>query len=114
MWSSPVSFRSCKLNPVTKFKASPPVWVRLLVCLAIAGVAFAAHQTALDRYVAAPDANYKYDLVNTIPGEGYTAYVLQMTSQQWRTAPDVDNPICKHWVTIVKPPHVTTSLRFLY
>ena len=33
--------------------------------------------TGLDRYVQAPDANYHYDLVKTVPGNGYTTYVLK-------------------------------------
>ncbi len=58
-------------------------------------------QTALDRYVYKPDSNYGYKLVNTSKGEGYTAYVLELTSQQWRTAEEVDRPIWKHWLTII-------------
>jgi hypothetical protein len=43
-----------------------------------------AAKTALDRYVDAPDPSYTYELAATIPGEGYTAFVLDMTSQTWR------------------------------
>ncbi len=32
--------------------------------------------TPLDDYIKAPDDNYRYSVVNTIKGEGYTAYVL--------------------------------------
>ena len=34
------------------------------------------------RYVAVPDPSYRYELIETIPGDGYTAHVLEMTS--WR------------------------------
>ncbi len=71
-------------------------------------------QTALDRYIAKPDASYKYALAATIPGQGYTAYVLDMTSQTWRGAAEVDRTEWKHWVTIVKPEQVGTSTGFLY
>jgi len=76
----------------------------------------AAHAatTALDRYVAAPDPNYKYELINTIPGEGFKTYVLEMTSQQWRTKDEVNRPIWKHWLTIVVPQRVTTDIGFLF
>jgi hypothetical protein len=47
-------------------------------------------QTALDRYIAAPDPSYGYRLMNVIEGKGYRAYVLQMTSQRWRTSADVN------------------------
>lgn len=75
--------------------------------------ALAGEPTALDRYVATPDPNYHYTLVKTIPGDGYTAYVLDMTSQQWRTAAEVDKPVWKHWLTIVEPEHVKTSIGVL-
>ena len=70
--------------------------------------------TGLDRYVQAPDANYHYDLVNTIPGDGYTTYVLNMTSQAWRSAAEVDHPIWKHWLTIVRPDQVKGTTGFLF
>jgi PhoPQ-activated pathogenicity-related protein len=70
--------------------------------------------TGLDRYVQAPDANYHYDLVNTIPGDGYTTYVLNMTSQAWRSAAEVDHPIWRHWLTIVRPDQVKGTTGFLF
>jgi PhoPQ-activated pathogenicity-related protein len=71
-------------------------------------------QTALDRYVFKPDANFSYKLVNTSKGEGYTAFVLELTSQQWRTADEVDRPIWVHWLTIIQPDKVNTPIGFLY
>ena len=73
----------------------------------------ARKQTALDRYVFKPDSNFNYNLVNTIKGAGYTAFVLELTSQQWRTAEEVDRPLWKHWLTIVQPDQVNTSTGFL-
>src|SRR5262249_7072998 len=73
-----------------------------------------AQQTALDRYVHAPDASYKFELVKTIPGEGYTAYVLDLTSQTWKTPVASDHQIWKHWLTVVRPEHVEYSTGFLY
>jgi hypothetical protein len=70
---------------------------------------FAEDRTALDRYLGLPDPNYRYDLISTIPGYQCTAYVLEMTSQQWRTTVDVDRPIWKHWLTIVEPQQVRTN-----
>jgi len=69
----------------------------LALALLVAGASYAAprerdvrKQTALDRYVYKPDPNYGYKLVNTTKGEGYTAYVLELISQQWRTAEEAD------------------------
>jgi PhoPQ-activated pathogenicity-related protein len=70
-------------------------------------------KTALDRYVAALDPSYRYEPVSTEAGDAYTANVLEMTSQQWRTADEVDRPIWKHWLTIVRPEHVTTHTGLL-
>lgn len=72
--------------------------------------AFGQEETALDRYVAAPDPNYGYTLIDKIVGDGYTGYVLEMTSQEWRTAAEVDRPIWKHWLTIIKPDQIRTHI----
>lgn len=76
--------------------------------------ASAANRTALDEYVAKPDSNYSFKLVKTLPGEGGTAYVLEMISQQWLTEKEVDKPIWKHWVTIIKPDGVTSDTALLF
>ena len=65
--------------------------------------------TALDTYVHAPDPHYSFKLANTLKGDGYTAYVLSMTSQQFRTEKEVNRPIWTHWLTIVKPDKVVTD-----
>lgn len=72
-------------------------------------------RTALDRYVAAPDTNYNFRLVSTTVGEGATTYVLELTSQAWLTTNEVNQPIWKHWLTIVRPAKVkgTTGLLFI-
>ena len=62
-----------------------------------------AQETALDRYIAKPDPNYSWKLMKTLPGEGYTGYIVELTSQSWRSAAEVDRPVWKHWLTIVKP-----------
>ena len=70
--------------------------------------------TALDKYVAAPDPNYSFHLVTSIPGNGQTTFILEMTSQAWLTTNEVDRPLWKHWLTIVKPDHVTSSKSLLF
>ncbi len=71
-------------------------------------------RTALDRYVHTPDPNYKYELLKEIKGEGFTAYVLDMTSQKWRTEEDVDRTLWQHWVTILKPDVVESDTALLF
>ncbi len=72
-----------------------------------------AAQTILDQYVAAPDPEYHYTLLDTIVSETHTGYVLEMTSQRWRTTADVDRPVWKHWLTIVRPHDVATNVSAL-
>jgi PhoPQ-activated pathogenicity-related protein len=73
-----------------------------------------AQETALDRYIAKPDPAYSWKLVNTVQGAGYKAFVLELTSQTWRSAAEVDRPVWKHWLTIVRPETVTTSKALLF
>ena len=74
----------------------------------------ASDRTALDEYIAKPDSNYSFKLVKTMPGEGGTAYVLEMTSQQWLTEKEVDKPIWKHWLVIIKPDEVMSDTALLF
>lgn len=71
-------------------------------------------RTALDRYVAAPDTNYSFRLVQTIKGKGQTTYILAMTSQAWLTPAEVDRPIWEHWVNLVKPDQVEHKQALLF
>ncbi len=91
------------------------VCCRFAVCAATALAASAApHNTALDRYVRAPDASYRYELVSTFQGPGYTAFVLDMVSQTWRTREEVDRTEWRHWLTIIRPDRVSTSIGLLF
>src|SRR5882762_1536725 len=89
----------------------------LMLCLVMplaVGSAASVQETALDRYIAKADPSYAWKLVNTIPGEGYKAYVLELTSQTWRTEAEVDRPVWKHWLTVVKPDKTTSRTAMLF
>ena len=73
-----------------------------------------AQETALDRYVNSRDPVYGWKLIHTAHGEGYQAFVLELTSQTWRTAAEVDRPVWKHWLTIVKPLRTTSRTAMLF
>lgn len=92
-----------------------PRFTILLLALSIAPLQAQkpGQSTALDRYVSQPDANFKFDLVKTTQGQGYTVYVLDMTSQQYLTEKEVDRPLWKHWVSIYKPDTVNHSTGLL-
>ena len=74
----------------------------------------ARNQTALDRYVASPDPNYSYRLVETIRRDGFSTYIIRLTSQQWRSPEEVDHHIWEHWLTIVQPDVVSNTTGFLF
>src|SRR6478672_5225664 len=80
----------------------------------LAALPLCAAETALDRYVKAPDSTYTYRVVNTVHGDGYTLYVVDLTSQTWRKPSEVDRAVWKHWLTIIKPDRVTTSTGYLF
>jgi PhoPQ-activated pathogenicity-related protein len=60
-------------------------------------------KTALDEYVAKPDAAYTFEHVATERRLLYTTYFLTMTSQQWRNSSEVDRPVWEHELSITVP-----------
>jgi PhoPQ-activated pathogenicity-related protein len=87
--------------------------VFVLIC-ALAPLARGADYTALDRYVAAPDASFRYTLVGTVNSPGIVAYQIDLVSQTWLTTAEVDKPVWRHWVTVYKPDQLTTSTAVLF
>ena len=85
--------------------------ITALLVFAIAHVVFA---TPLDDYVAKPDPSYKYTVTKTIEGVGYTGYVVDMISQTWRSADEVDRTQWRHWLRIVKPDKAAGDTALLY
>ena len=73
-----------------------------------------ASQTALDRYVAAPDPSFAWKVMRELPAEGVTATLLEMTSQKWLTEKEVERPLWTHWLTVVRPDPVTSDIGFLF
>jgi PhoPQ-activated pathogenicity-related protein len=80
------------------------------------GVASSARapETALDRYVAAPDASFTWKVVKELPAEGATATLIDMTSQRWLTEQEVERPLWTHWVTVVTPKTITSDIALLF
>src|SRR5438105_3873276 len=65
-----------------------------------------AAETALDRYVAAPDPSFAWNVSATLPAAGVTATLIDLTSQRWLTPAEVEQPLWKHWLVVVTPPEV--------
>jgi PhoPQ-activated pathogenicity-related protein len=74
-----------------------------------------AVSTALSDYVHTPDASYHYSVANVSAGDGYTYYLLDMTSQTWRSSADVNMPDWRHWIQVIVPTGAigTTALLFI-
>ena len=73
-----------------------------------------ASETALDRYVAAPDPSFAWTVSKTLPAEGATATLIDLTSQRWLTEADVEQPVWKHWLVVVTPEKVTSDIGLLF
>ena len=90
--------------------------LKLFGLAAFCGLAslMASERTALDEYVAQPDPHYSWRLVREAEGEGYRATVLEMISQKWLTEEEVNQPIWKHWVTVIQPKEIKHEIGLLF
>ncbi|MCU0340539.1 MAG: PhoPQ-activated pathogenicity-related family protein [Spirosomaceae bacterium] len=95
----------------------PLLLTRFLICLLVSFLFSAgtfAQSDVLDRYLARPDSVYGWKLQNTIEGKGYKAYIIELTSQSWRTPDEVDRTVWKHWMAIIKPDKLATNKALLF
>ena len=92
----------------------PLVLCSLAIFAARPGSLRADPTTALQDFINAPDPTFAWSDVNTITGPGYTADVLNMTSQTWLTPDQVDRPNWQNYVTVIRPSVVTTHEALLY
>jgi len=83
-----------------------PLAILLVVA---AGPILAQQETALDRYVRAPDPSYAWELRSTHPGVGFRTFNLRLTSQTWLTPADVSGNRWQHWLRVIVPPNVQSS-----
>lgn len=68
----------------------------------------------LDHYAWETDPAYSFSLRSTVQGTDYTCYFLDMTSQSWRTAAEVDRTTWKHDLIIVVPDKLLPGPNILY
>ena len=102
------------------WRMSAPLFALLLSLVTLpalsAGAGFTL--TALDRYVQAPDDNYRYEVIEVVSGEyqgkAYQTYIVEMVSQQWLTSAEVNLPLWVHEIVITVPEDVTSDIGFLY
>jgi PhoPQ-activated pathogenicity-related protein len=63
----------------------------------------AGKQTALDEYILKPDSSYQWRLIKHKEHTGYSTYLIDMTSQTWRSPEEVSRTQWQHWLTLVMP-----------
>lgn len=89
--------------------------MRLIIFLAAAVALWPAEkQTALDRYVGAKDPSFRYELVSEQALEGGRWFILKLTSQNWRSAQEVDRTAWEHWLSIYRPVDVRHQTGLLF
>jgi PhoPQ-activated pathogenicity-related protein len=71
-------------------------------------------ETALDRYVAAPDPHFAWRARRTAVADGLTVTSLDLTSQQWLTEKEVTRPVWTHRLTVMRPSKVVTDIGLLF
>lgn len=79
-----------------------------------AEAAYRSGITALDRYVAKPDPSYSWKIAMRTNIQGADIAVIDMTSQTWLTTNEVNNPVWRHWVTVVRPPQTDHKTALLF
>jgi PhoPQ-activated pathogenicity-related protein len=100
--------------------------VQLAVCLIVlvahshpadaketAAAKTASSRTALDDYIAMPDASYRWKIVNTISHPGGKTFILDMVSQSWRSSSEVDRTEWQHWLVVTVPDKIQSEIAFL-
>jgi len=73
-----------------------------------------AAETALDRYVHAPDAAYNYKAVTNIVQGEVKLHVLDMTSQRWLTTNEVNRTEWRHWLMVYEPQNARPGAALLF
>ncbi|MCC7499329.1 MAG: PhoPQ-activated pathogenicity-related family protein [Bryobacterales bacterium] len=84
-----------------------------LVFLPAQAEAKAAPATALDEYVKKADPHYHWELKSNLTSAAGTYYVLELTSQQWRSEAEVTHSVWKHWLSIYQPAKVTSPVALM-
>ncbi len=71
-------------------------------------------RTPLDDYVEAPDSSYRWKIVERSSSRGMTTIVVDLTSQTWRRASEVSQPIWRHWLILSIPARVSSETGMLW
>lgn len=124
-WSFGDGGISAERNPRHPYLTAGSFDVRLRVIdamyrediIAMPGFIAVFEPSPLDIFIDAEDPAFMFDNLedSAFRGPGFTAHVIDMTSQTWRTAAEVNAPRWDHWLTVIEPDTVrhTTALLFI-
>ena len=84
----------------------------VLVTVLISNWVFA--DSPLEDYVRSPDDTYRWDLVETQEFDTHRVILVNMVSQHWLTAEDVDRTEWRHWLVITVPKNLEAGSSLLY
>ncbi|MCA9132225.1 MAG: PhoPQ-activated pathogenicity-related family protein [Planctomycetales bacterium] len=73
-----------------------------------------ADQTPLDQYLQKADDSYSWKIISEKTVGGVHLIVVDMISQTWRTAEEVDRPQWQHWLTLAIPEKVRSETGLLF
>lgn len=76
--------------------------MRAVIAILLTALFSRGSGTPLDDYVYRDDPTYKYEIIGTFEGDGYTLYNINMTSQTWK--PDLQSqPVWWHYLSVTVP-----------
>jgi PhoPQ-activated pathogenicity-related protein len=70
--------------------------------------------TDFDCYTRECDPCYSWDICANTVIDGVRVYLLNMISQTWRSADEVNIPLWQHWITIAVPEEVISDIACLW
>ncbi|MGC9052924.1 MAG: PhoPQ-activated pathogenicity-related family protein, partial [Candidatus Hydrogenedens sp.] len=70
---------------------------------------YCAYAGPLEDYVNMPDSSYTYTITSQENTITHTYYVVDLTSQTWRSSSEVNRTLWKHWLTIIVPTSITKT-----
>jgi PhoPQ-activated pathogenicity-related protein len=71
-------------------------------------------RTALDDYVEKEDDTFSWKVIHTESTDDTRTFVMDMNSQTWRTGEEVDRTVWQHWITVVVPKQVKSTVGFMF
>ena len=84
------------------------------VCLLLICAPFStAQEIAFERYIHEKDDSFTWKVIHTSQGQGTTTYIIDMTSQSWRSPDEVNRTKWQHWLKVVVPDEIKSSIGFV-